>query len=114
MKTIYVLILVFVCSVSFADNYVVLEGNKVRGTARVKDNHLPTWEKDFTMIKTDKFVGKHSWEIKYENGKLRPATQQEIDDYFALKEAEKQNKKKQAALDALGLTEIDLDRIKGL
>lgn len=62
----------------------------------------------------ESFRGKHGNEIKFENGKTRLATKQEIDDYNAQQEQLTSARKKQDALDTLGITTKDIEKIKNL
>ena len=84
MRYVIIMAILGICSFAWADIYVVIDEqtNEVRGTADVRPDYIGNWEKNYTMIKGDEiYRGKQPYEIKYEDGKLRFATQQEIDEY---------------------------------
>lgn len=82
-----------------------------KGITSVREENLSDWEKDFIMIEADEsYRGKQGYEIKYENGKLRFATQQEIEDVLAQRKQEQeqivQTRKKQEFLELLDDVDI--------
>ena len=86
-----------------------------QGGVSIKPEALADWSKDYIMIEADEtYRGKHGYEMKYSNQKLRHATEGEIDTYKAEKEQAKEAKKRLKALEALGLDEDDLLNIKDL
>jgi len=108
--------LLLMTSVCFAGNlYVVLDGTTPKGTISASGRILKDWRKDFTLISVgEEFRGKSHYEIKYSGGKVRLATQQEIDTYKQQLKATQEATKKQNALDILGLTKQHLNKIKAL
>jgi hypothetical protein len=93
--------------------YAYIFNNEVIGIVYVEDMDLDDWKKKYTMIKNP-FVGKKPYEIKYENGQLRNATQQEKTVYLQQLEQAQEVKKREEALKTLGLVQKDLDKIKNL
>jgi len=94
-------------------NYVCIDKNTMepKGFTRVSKENLSEWEKDSIMIEVDEsYADKQSYEIKYENGKVRLATQEEIDDYLTQEEQEQkqvvQMRRKQEFLEMLSDTDI--------
>ena len=89
--------------------------NEVLGTVSVSPLVLNDWEKDYTMIPAgEDYRGKSKIEITSDAGKLRFATQQEIDAHKQSMEQATRVDKKEEALAALGLTQADLDKVKAL
>ncbi len=95
---------------ALAELYVAFdrETGEIKGVTSVSEEHVLDWTKKCILRKPDnpeEFRGKHRWEIRYEDGKLRLATEQEIADYLALREQEQQQaveaKEKQKFLDWL-------------
>ena len=87
------ILVVFSSSLVFAGNYVVFDKQtgELMGTASVSDKHLLEWTQKNILIEVDNtYKGKQSYEIKYEDGKVRHATEQEVTDYKALQVQEKQ------------------------
>lgn len=108
------LILLLLSGVCYADDYVVVKNGKALGTVAIKDEALPEWEKDYEMIPASlEFVGKHHYELRYENNEVRLATEQEINDYYAQLEQEKENFEIQKLLSKLDKKEIQ-DKIKAI
>lgn len=78
---------------------------------KVKDE----WDKTHILIEVDdSFIGKLSYEIKYENDKVRLATQVEIDIYKAQEDARIKDEAKARTLTDLGLTQEDIDKVKAI
>ena len=110
-----ILVLVFSCSFAYADLYAVFEGNDCKGTASVDDVSLSDWEKDYTMIKVDEsYRGKQGYEIELKDGNPALKTKETIDAYKLQKENEAKASRKQALLNELGITEQQLQKLKGL
>ena len=110
MKIIFLILLFsLVTRLSFADLYVVLdEHGQPNGTAQVKDEYLSKWKQEYTMIKVDEsYVGKHGYEIKYENNRIRHATKSEKEAYKQAQE----DKNKQREID-MWLSKLDNAEIK--
>ena len=80
-------------SVVVADIYVVFnrETGDIKGTASIADEDILDWTKKNVLKKADdSYRGKESYEIKYEDGKVRHSTEQEVTDYKALQVQDKQ------------------------
>ena len=95
MKTILLVILIVsFCLTANAKTYVLrdkLTGSPV-GVASISEKHISDWAKKFILTEADEtYKGKQSYEMKYESGKLRHATTQEISDYLTAQEQEQQN-----------------------
>lgn len=104
-KIILVITICFIAQVGFADIYAVFdkETGKSLGVSDIQEKALLDWSQKHVIRKVGKeFRGKQSYEIKYQNGKVRLATKKEVSDYLAQKEQEKQTaidaKKKQEFL----------------
>ena len=115
MKILTVLLLSFILAMnSYADLYVTIDGTDPKGTTSVKDEYLPDWEKDYTMIKVgEEFRGKHHYEIKYDGVNVRLATQQEIDAFLQQEIDKKEQAEIQRWLDKLDNPDIK-QKIKNL
>ncbi len=102
--------------ICFADGYyAVIEGGTPKGVSWQTDKTLINMQKKYTMIKVgQEFVGKQRYEIKYDGSKVRLATQQEIDDFIQQQEQAAEIVKKQTALNTLGITQTDIDKLKAL
>ena len=112
-KLIYVLIVfslitIFLSMDASAKIYCLFdkETGEGHGATSIREDYVPDWAKKFILKEADKsYKGKKGYEIKMESGKLRHATQEEIDFYLAQKEQEQQNainaKKKQEFLEWL-------------
>lgn len=89
---------------------------KPQGTAEIDDPKvLADWRQKLIMEKVDdSFRGKNSFEIVFENGKSRHATQQEIDAHWQKHDQDKKVAHRHQLLDDLGLTEAHLDKIRAL
>ena len=86
-----VILIVSFCLTANADPYVTI--NKTTGEpagfANISSKAVADWAKKHILVEADEsYRGKHGWEIKYENGNLRHATEQEIANYHAQKEQE--------------------------
>ena len=116
MKTILLAFCItLITCFAYADLYAVFEGNDCKGTASVDEVSLSDWEKDYTMIKVDEsYRGKHGYEIELKNGKPALKTKETIDAYKLQKENEAKASRKQALLNELGITEQQLQKLKGL
>lgn len=94
MKKI-LLVVVVMCmfmQVASADLYVTFsrETGEIMGTASISDEGVLEWTKKHILKKADEsYRGKQPYEIKYEDGVLRLATQEEIDTYKTDIKAEK-------------------------
>jgi len=67
------------------------ETGDIKGTASIADEDILDWTKKNVLKKADdSYRGKESYEIKYEDGKVRHATEQEVTDYKALQVQDKQ------------------------
>ena len=122
-KLIYVfmvvsLITISLSTISEAKTYVLRSKTtgEPQGTASISDEAISDWAEKFIIVEADSsYRGKHKYEIKYENGELRHATQEEIDTYLQEKEQEQEDaidaKKKQEFLDLLEDIDI-IDKIK--
>ncbi len=115
MKIIVIgILLILMTNVVWADLYVVIDGDP-KGVVSVKKKYLSDWEKDYTMIKVgEEYRGKQRYEIKYDGNKVRLAIQSEINDYLAQKEVEKEARRKTDAMDILGISQTNLDKLKAL
>lgn len=115
MKSIIIIGLLLVSGICYGDIYVAIdkETGQVVGSTDVQPESIGEWNKTYTMKKTDEsFRGKQGFEIKFENKKLRLATEKEIEDYLKEKEkAARVNKRKQL-LEDLGMTEEQLLNLK--
>lgn len=112
MKKIFltILILVCFCVTVEAKTYVLRDQltGEPQGAASISDKAINDWAINYILEIPDNpedFRGKRGYEMKFENGKTRLATQSEIDTYLAQQEQEQQNavnaKKKQEFLDWL-------------
>ena len=121
-KFIYVLgvvslIMISLSTVAEAKLYVCLDKTtgEPTGVASISDTNIPEWAERRILIPADEsYRGKHGWEIKYKNGKLKHATQSEKDEYKEQKRQEREARKKSDALETLGLTDEDMQKIKNL
>lgn len=102
-----------ICLTANAKTYVLLDKltDAPKGTASIADSDISDWSKKSTLIEADEsYRGKQPYEVKYENGKLRHATTQEISDYLAQQEQEQETmikaKKKQELLSLLDDADI--------
>lgn len=88
--------------------------NEPKGTVIIENPEVKKeWDKTHMLVEAEEeFAGKQPYEMKYENGKARLATQAEIDIYTAAKNQETVAQQKERALNVLGLTQKDVDSIK--
>ena len=81
MKYLLLAGLILLANISYAEIYVALdkESGKVLGTVDVNPENIGEWAKNYTMKKvSEDYRGKKSFEVILDNGKLRPATKEEI------------------------------------
>ncbi len=81
MRTLFVIVFMVISAIGYCNLYVAIdkESGQVNGTVEVLPENIGEWAKDFTMKEADEsFRGKNGYEIKFEKGKLRPATKEEI------------------------------------
>ena len=121
MKIILLSILIVsFCLTANAKTYVLRDKltGKPTGTASISDKNIKNWAEDFILMEASKeYRGKQSHEIKYENGELRLATQEEIDDYLLQKQQESDDLQKAKDIEKLIelLNEKDIkDKIKDI
>lgn len=79
------ILLISFCLTANAKTYVLRDKltGEPKGTVSISDKHINDWAKDYILMEASKeYRGKQSHEIKYENGELRLATEQEINDYL--------------------------------
>ena len=80
-----ILIITGFAHIAQADMYAVFdkETGECRGAVDIKEDYVPDWAKKFILKQADEsYRGKQHYEVKLENGSLRLATQQEIDDHL--------------------------------
>ena len=80
-----ILLIVSFSYISHADIYAVFdkESGECKGVNDIKEDYVPDWAKNYILkIADESYRGKPHYEVKLENGNLRLATQQEIDDYL--------------------------------
>ncbi len=97
--------------------YVTLDKNtkEPQGFASIHYKDIKDWEERFDLVEVDdSYRSKQGYEIKYENGKVRLATQQEIDAYKQQQETALKEATKEQAMETLGITQENLDRLKTL
>lgn len=119
MKIILIagLIVLATLSVCEAKVYVALskQDGSPSGMVDINEKNVGDWSKKFIMIEADEsYRGLQSYEIKYEDQKLRKATQAEINAYLNAQTAEQATKKKEDTLSTLGITAHDIDKVKNL
>lgn len=82
----------------------------------IRANSIEKLEERYIVVKVNESFGvRQHYEIKYEDGKVRAATQQEIDDFLAQQEMEAEivirAKTRETTLKALAVTEQQLEDI---
>ena len=113
-KIIFVIVFCLIAQLSFAKTYVLLDKltGEVKGTASISDDHIADWAKNFIIREGgEEYRGKKHYEIKFEDGKVRHATQQEIADYLTEKELEKQQTQEAIEIEKL-LKLLDNESVK--
>lgn len=116
-KIILITVVLFIASFAEAKVYVCLDKStgEPKGMTDIDEKTIGDWAKKFVMVEADEsYRGKSGSEIKYEDQKLRHATEAEIASQKQAKEAEAIVSRKQKALDEIGLTIDDITRIKAL
>jgi hypothetical protein len=81
MRYLFLAVLIFTANVCFGQMYVAIdkETGEVKGTVDVRPENIGGWAKIYIMKMVDEsYRGKKGYEIKFEGGKLRPATPSEI------------------------------------
>ena len=114
-KVIYILVVISLITISLptivqAKIYAVRDKltGEPRGITSISDTYVNDWAKDFILTEVDEsYQGKQHYELRYEGGAMRKATQQEIDVYKAQKETDKE-----AILIQKFLDKLDDDDIK--
>ncbi len=117
MKLLVILLTLLMTTVCYADVYVCLDKvtNEPKGMVDIHPGALTAWGESFIMIPADEsYRGRNPWELKFEGNKLRHATKNEIQLYKDQLKDEQKALKKQDALNTLGLSESDIDKIKKL
>ena len=85
------------------------------GMADINPENISDWAKTYTMKLADEsYWGKQGYEIKINGGKLRHATEEEITAHKNAQEVAQEANKKAKALETLGLTSEDIEKIKKL
>ena len=114
---IFVLVFCFInlfCFNSGAELYVCLDKSTNEPKGMIDTSQKTEWEKSFILIEADEsYRGKAGYEMKYD-GKLRHATAEEIAAYKQAEEQAQEANKKAKALEILGLTTKDIEKIKKL
>ena len=97
--------------------YVTLDKNtkEPQGFASIHYKDIKDWEERFDLVEVDdSYRSKQGYEIKYENGKVRHATKQEIEAYETQLEQQQKAKVKEQVMETLGITQENIDKLKTL
>jgi len=118
MRRMFIIIILgfFVTSLCEAKIYVALDKQTgdPQGTVDIDERTVGEWAKGFIMLPADEsYRGLQGYEIKYDNKKLRRATIVEIDSYKNDIDNRARLLRKQNILDELGITESELNKLKG-
>ena len=90
--TLLILLFTMLLGTAYADLYVPIENNEPLGVVSVRDESLPLWEARYLMKKVgEEYRGKQKYEIKYDGGLIREATQTEIDAHLWTVEQERES-----------------------
>ena len=107
----------FITNVSYSEIYICLdkESGDVRGMVDIKPDTVGDWAKNFTMKEADEsYRGKQGHEMRFENKKLRMATDKEITDYKKEIDDKAKIDSRKSALEMIGITEKDIEKLKKL
>lgn len=119
MKKILFTVLCLVCitNLSEAKMYVCIDKktDEVKGTVDILEKNFNEWSKNFIMVEADEnYRGKKSYEIDYGNGKISLSSKGDISKKLEVINSKIKDEQRKISLDVLGLTESDINKIKGL
>jgi len=116
-KIVLVLCLVIMFSLmSYAKTYVVIskETGDIKGVTDISDDSILEWTKGNIVKEVgDEFRGKQPYEITIKGNSVKLATEQDLKEHSKKTADQKQLKERKKILDILGITQEQLDKLKG-
>jgi hypothetical protein len=116
-KLLIVIGFLFIASLARSEVYVCFDketGDAV-GMVDIKPDTVGDWAKTYVMKEADEsYRGKQGHEMKFENKKLRLATEKEIADHKKEIDDKAKINSRKNALEAIGITEADIAKLKGM